>query len=144
MGDNIFLNRVLDGLVVGLLDSKAFNCDLEYYRYAFQDFGVTSIRQIIGGEEYLYSTLELNGTDRQKDLLGYHRLLETSGSVLPHRLHMIHPEGWGFGRRTLFTINSVPNGDADSPNHQNPKQKVWRSSFMQLLTRTSLCWCGEN
>ena len=66
----------------------------------------------------------MNGTNTRKDFLGYHRLLETSGSVLHHRPHMIHPEDWGFGRLcTLFTFNNVPNGDADSPNHRNPKQR---------------------
>ena len=116
----MFLNR----LGVGLLDSKAFNGDLEYYPYAFQDFGVTSIRQIIGGEEYPYWTLELNGTDIRKDLLGYNRLLETSGSLIHHRPHMVQAEEWGYGRNcTLFAFNNVPNGDADSPFHRNPKQK---------------------
>ena len=116
--DNVFLYCVPDRLVVGLLDSKAFNGDLEYYPYAFQDFGVTSIHQIISGEEYPYSTLELNGTDTRKDFLEYHRLLEASGLVLHHRPHMIHPEDWGFGSHcTLFTFNNVPNGDASSPNH---------------------------
>ena len=42
--DQLFQGRLPDRLVVGLLDSKAFNGDLEYYPYAFQDFGVTSIR----------------------------------------------------------------------------------------------------
>ena len=124
MEDNVFLSRVRGRLVVGLLDIKAFNGDLEYYLYLFQDFGVKSIRQIIGGEEYPYPTLELNGTDTWKDLLGYHRLLETSGSLMHHHPYMVQPEDWGFGRNcTLFSFNNVPNGDADSRFHRNPKQK---------------------
>lgn len=122
--DQLFTGRLPDRLVVGLLDSKAFNGDLEYYPYAFQDFGVKSIRQLVGGEEYPYPTLELNGTDTRKDWLGYQRLLETSGSMVHHRPHMIQPGDWGYGKNcTLFTFNNVPNGDADSPYHRNPKQK---------------------
>ena len=124
MEDNVFLNRVPDRLVVGLLDSKAFNGNLEYYPYAFKDFGVTSILQILGGEEYPYSTLELNETDTQKDLLGYHYPLEASGLLMHHRPHMVQSEEWGYGRNcTLFVLNNVPSGDADSPFHGNPKQK---------------------
>ena len=89
MEDNVFLGRLPDRVVVGLLDSKAFNGDLEYYPYAFQDFGATSVRQVVSGEEYPYPRLELNGTDTRKDFVGYHGLLETSGSVLHHRPHMI-------------------------------------------------------
>ncbi|XP_068674331.1 uncharacterized protein F54H12.2-like [Montipora foliosa] len=124
MKDNVFLGRLPDRVVVGLLDSKVFNGDLEYYPYAFQDFGATCVHQVVSGEEYPYPTLELNGTDTRKDLVGYHRLLETSGSVLHHRPHMIQLGNWGYGKNcTLFTFNNVPNGDADSPHHRNPKQK---------------------
>ena len=112
--DQLFTGRFPDRLVVGMLDSKAFNGDLEYYPYAFQDFGAISIRQLVNGEEYPYPTLEVNGTNTRKDWLGYQRLLETGGSMIHHRPHK---------NCTLFTFNNVPNGDADSPYHRNPKQK---------------------
>ncbi|XP_068670185.1 uncharacterized protein F54H12.2-like [Montipora foliosa] len=54
MEDNVFLGRLPDRVVVGLLDSKVFNEDLEYYPYAFQDFAATSVRQVVSGEEYPY------------------------------------------------------------------------------------------
>ncbi|XP_068756960.1 uncharacterized protein F54H12.2-like [Montipora capricornis] len=100
--DQLFTGRLPDRVVIGLLDSKAFNGDLEYYPYAFQDFGVTSVRQLVGGEEYPYPTLELNGTNTRKDWLGYQRLLETSGSMQHHCPHMIQPGDWGFGKNCTF------------------------------------------
>ena len=58
-------------MIVGILDSTAFNGDKEKYPFAFQSKGVTSIRQFIEGEEYPYVTLELTGNTALKDRLGY-------------------------------------------------------------------------
>ena len=122
--DNVFLNRIPLRVIVSLLDSRPFNGNWNYYPYAFQKWGVTSIPQIVFGEEYLYWTLELNGDNIRKDYLGYHRLLETSGSLLHHRPHIVKPTDWGHDRhRTLFAFNNVSNGDVDPPHHLNPKQK---------------------
>lgn len=56
---------------VGLLDSKAFNGDKDYCRFAFQKFALETIKQIIKGEEYPYETLILNGANATRDPLGY-------------------------------------------------------------------------
>ena len=61
MQDNLFLNRVPQRMIVGILDSTAFNGDKEKYPFAFQSKGVTTVRQFIEGEEYPYVTLELTG-----------------------------------------------------------------------------------
>ena len=123
MEDNVFVGRVPDWMIVGLLDSRGFNGDLEYYPFAFQKFGVIQIRQVIDSEEYPYPTLELNGANGRKDLLGYHRFLEVSGSLLNHRPSMIQPSEWGQDKNCmLFAFNNVPNGDVDAPGHQNPRQ----------------------
>ena len=39
--------RVYDRLMVGLLDSRSYNRNLDHYPFAFQNFGVTGIRDII-------------------------------------------------------------------------------------------------
>ena len=123
MEDNLFVGRVPDRMIVGLLDSRGFNGDLEYYPFAFQKFGVIRIRQVIDSEEYPYPTLELNGANGRKDLLGYHCFLEVSDSLLNHRPSMIQPSEWGQDKNcTLFAFNNVPNGDADAPGHRNPRQ----------------------
>ena len=95
---------------MGLLDSWGFNDDLEYYPFPFQKFGVIQIRQVIDSEGYRYLTLELNGANGRKDLLGYHRFLEVSGSLLNHRHSMNQPSEWGQGKNCmLFAFNYVPN-----------------------------------
>ena len=43
--DNLFVGRFLDGVMVGLLHSNAFNGDMGRNPYAFQKFGVTQVRQ---------------------------------------------------------------------------------------------------
>ncbi|XP_068742248.1 uncharacterized protein F54H12.2-like [Montipora capricornis] len=53
---DLFEGRVPDRLMVGLLDSHAYNGNLDHYPFAFQKFGVTCIPQIICGEEYPYET----------------------------------------------------------------------------------------
>ena len=66
--------------MVGLLHSNAFNGDMGRYPYAFQNFGVTQVRQSLNGEEYPYITLELTGDQVYEDLLGYDRFLQAMGA----------------------------------------------------------------
>ena len=54
---DLFQGHVPDRLKVGLLDSRAYNGNLDQYPFAFEKFGVTRIRQNIRDEEY--ETLEL-------------------------------------------------------------------------------------
>ena len=120
--DNLFLGRVPQRMIVGILDSTAFNGAKEKYPFAFQSKGITSVRQFIEGEEYPYVTLELNGANDRKDRLGYYRFLEAAGAVPKHREFMVKPDEWGHNKNcTLFMWNNVPSGDADGPKF-NPKQ----------------------
>ena len=120
--DNLFLGRVPQRMIVGVLDSTAFNGDKEKYPFAFQKKGITSVRQFIEGEEYPYVTLELNGANNRKDRLGYYRFMEAAGAVPKHREFMVKPDEWGQDKNcTLFMWNNVPSGDADGPK-LNPKQ----------------------
>ena len=120
--DNVFLGRVPDRLIVGLLDTQAFNGTLNYYPFAFQKCGVTSIKQIVRGEEYPYETLELNRNDELKDWHGYFRFLQATGPMVKHGDCMVKPDEWGHASNcTLFAWNNVPSGNADSKN-MNPKQ----------------------
>ena len=120
--DNVFLGRVPDRLIVGLLDTRAFNGTLNYYPFAFQKFGVTSIKQIVRGEEYPYETLELNRNDELKDWHGYFRFLQATGPLVKHGDCMVKPSDWGHASNcTLFAWNNVPSGNADSK-AMNPKQ----------------------
>ena len=122
MEDNLFLGRVPQRMIVGILDSTAFNGAKEKYPFAFQSKGVTSIRQFIEGEEYPYVTLEFAGNNTLKDWEGYRRFLDAAGSVAKHREFMVKPGDWGHNKNcTLYMWNNVPSGNADGPK-LNPKQ----------------------
>ena len=121
--DNVFLSKVPDRVIVAMVDSQAFNGDVEWYPFAFQKFGATRTRQIVDGEEYPYPALELNGGDGLKDLKGYHRFLEACGRLAHHGPSMVNPSVWGHdGMCTFFMFNNVPSGLADDASHRNPKQ----------------------
>ena len=122
MEDNLFLGRVPQRMIVGILDSTAFNGTKEKYPFSFQSKGVTSVRQFIEGEEYPYVTLEFAGNNTLKDLQGYRRFLDAAGAVGKHREFMVKPGDWGHNKNcTLFMWNNVPSGDTDGPK-LNPKQ----------------------
>ena len=44
---NLFQNRIPDRMIVGLLDSRAFNGDATRDPFCFQKFGLHSIRQMV-------------------------------------------------------------------------------------------------
>ena len=77
---NLFQNRIPDRMIVGLLDSRAFNGDVIRDPFCFQKFGLRSIRQMVRGEEYPYETLELNHGDGARVTLGYFRFIQASGA----------------------------------------------------------------
>ena len=95
--NNIFQGRIPDRMIVGLLDAKAFNGDKDYYPFAFQKFGLESIKQIVRGEEYPYETLQLNGTNSTRDKLGFFRFVLASGARKKKRPH--HAQTFRLGAR---------------------------------------------
>ena len=132
--NNLFQGRIPDRLIVGILDSKAFNGDVEYYPFCFQKKGVIRIKQIIKGEEYPYETLELDGATNEKDNAGYFRFLQASGALIRSKGGMLTKSEWGQGKSgTLFMFNNVPSGNANTK-LLNPKQagttelKIWFES----------------
>ena len=126
---NLFQNRIPDRMIVGLLDSRAFNGDVTRDPFCFQKFGLRTIRQMVRGEEYPYETLELNHNNGARDILGYFRFLQASGSWLKKRSSMVKQSEWGQGRGcTLFMFDNVANGRADART-LNPKQ----SGDLQLI-----------
>ena len=119
---NLFQNRIPDRLIVGLLDSRAFNGDVTRDPFCFQTFGVRSIRQIFRGEEYPSETLVLNFNNGSRDNLGYFRFLQASGVWCKKQGNMVERGDWGHGRNcTSFMFDDVANGCADSQRH-NPNQ----------------------
>ena len=96
--------------------------------FVFRKFGLEWIKQISGGEEYPYETLEIQDQPNRGDRLGYFRFLQASGAWSKHQDCMIQPEEWGMpeivndeGTCTLFMWDNVVNGKADSAT-LHPKQ----------------------
>ena len=112
---NLFQNRVPDRLIVGLVDSQAFNGDVTRDPFCFQKFGMSSVRQIVRGEEYPYETLQLVHNTAARDNLA-------SGAWCKKKGNMVEREDWGQGKNcTLVMFDNVANGCADSQ-RLNPKQ----------------------
>ena len=109
-------------MIVGLLEAKAFNGDRNYYPYAFQKFGLETIKQIVRGEEYPYETLQLNGTNGTKDSLSFFIFVLARGARKKNQPTMLKYTDWGQNKNcTLFMFDNVASGDADSSN-LNPRQ----------------------
>ena len=120
---NLFQGRIPQRIVVGLLNPNALNGAYDYPPFAFQNFGVQTIKQLIKGEEYPYRTLELDHDSNEKDMGGYFRLLEVGGFFARVGASMITPGMWGDGRNcTLFVFDNTASGNSDGP-FMNLKQR---------------------
>jgi len=119
---NLLQNRIPDRLIVGLLDSRAFNGDVTRDPFCFQKFGLTSIKQIVKGQEYPHETLHLVRNNGTRDNLGYFCFLQASGAWCKKKGNMVDLLDWGQAKNcTLFMFDNVANGCADSQT-LNPKQ----------------------
>ena len=129
--NNLFQGRIPNRLIVGLLDNRAFNGQVDYYPFAFQPFDLREIKQILKGEEYPYETLELNQPELNNSLAGFFRWLRASGAWGDSVPSMLLPEEWGTKKKvavdgtpkdevadhncTLYMWNNVGSGKANSP-----------------------------
>ena len=119
---DVFNGRVPDRVVVGLVYQDAFSGSYAYNPFNFPKFNVSSIKQIVEGEEYPYQPLQLNAANGQLDMSGYHRLISANCSAYRGKC-MIKPEHWGDDQHTtLYMWVNVASGCADSV-QLNPKQE---------------------
>ena len=135
---DLFQGRVPDRLMVGLLDSRTYNGNLDHYPFVFQKFGVTRIRQIVRGEKYSYETLELNQNDNKKDLWGYHRFLQASCALGKQQESMLKPGIGGTTRnaRCICLIMSQEEMQiAPCETHNNKAMSPWRSILGLILVK---------
>ena len=99
--------------------SRAFNGDVTRDPFCFQKFGLTSIKQIVKGEEYPYETLQLVQNNGTRDNLGYFRFPQASGAWCKKKGNMVELGDWGQGKNcTLYMFDNVANGCADSQRPQ--------------------------
>ena len=123
--DNVFVGRFPDRAMVCLLHSNAFNGDMGRNPYAFQQFGVTQVRQSLNGEEYPYRTLQLTGDQAYEDMLGYDRFPQAMGACNENKIPTLLPSDWGQRKNcTLFLFNNVPSGKADDPSIATPVNRA--------------------
>ena len=119
---NPFQNRIPNLVIVALVASTAFNGTVTQDPIAFQKFGLSSIKQLVRGEEYPYETLEMTHDNGSNDLRGYFRFLKATGSLGRHKGNMVRRADWGHGKNcTLFVFDNAANGCFNSP-VLNPKQ----------------------
>ncbi|XP_027047185.1 uncharacterized protein LOC113674887 [Pocillopora damicornis] len=78
---DVFNGRVPDRVVVGLVYQDAFSGNYAYNPFNFPKFDVSSIKQIVEGEEYPYQPLQLIADNGQYDMSGYHRLISAKCSA---------------------------------------------------------------
>jgi len=118
---NPFQNRLPNMLVVGLVASTAFNGAANEYPFTFQQFNLTSIKQLVRGEAYPYEVLELLHTNGSRDMRGYRQFLQATGSLCKSKGNMVRAKDWGQGKGcTLFVFENAANGCLNSP-VLNPK-----------------------
>ena len=119
---NPFHKQIPDRLVVALMEQAAFNGDVTKNPFSFKTFNVSSIKQLIRGEEYPYETLELQHDGTSKDQRGYFRFLQATGCLCRGKGNMVLKDNWGHNKKcTLFVFDNTANGCLDSP-VLNPKQ----------------------
>ena len=114
--NDVFNGRIPDRVVLGMVHQDAYNGEITRNPFCFEKFGLSSIKQVIEGEEYPYQTLMLNSMNGQLDMDGYHRLI--MASCLDNKQGcMISPDHWGQDKNTtLFMWDNVASGCATAIN----------------------------
>ena len=92
---NIIHNQLPNRVIVALLDQTAFNGSETKYAFGYKTFNITSIKQLVRGEEYPYRILELDHSDSSKDLRGYHQFLQAIKCLKKRKGNMVRAEDWG-------------------------------------------------
>ena len=114
--NNPFHNRLPNMVIVGLVESAAFNGDVGKYPYSFKTFNLSSIKQLVRGESYPYEELDLVHNSGSTDLRGYRQFLQATGSLCKSRGNMVRADDWGHGKHcTLFVYENAANGCLNSP-----------------------------
>ena len=107
--NNIFHNQLPNRVIVALMDKTAFNGSDTKYAFSYKTFNITSIKQLVRGEEYPYRILELDHQNESKDLRGYHQFLQATERLTRRKGNRVQAEDWGRNKGcTLFVFNNAP------------------------------------
>ena len=111
-----FNSKVPNRVTVCLLKQTAFNGAIDTNPFSYRLMNMSSIRMLIGGEEYPYEQLELNHDNGRKDLKGYARYLEATGCTRRGHGNLVSQEDWGNGKHVcLLVFDTTSNQNPDSP-----------------------------
>ena len=114
--NNPFQNRLPNMVLIGLVDSRAFNGNVAHYPFTFKTYNLKSISQMVRGEIYPFVMLELTHDNDSKDMRGYRQFLQATGSLCKSRGNMVRAQDWGHGQHcTLFVYENAANGCLNSP-----------------------------
>lgn len=92
---NPFHNQLPNRVIVALLEQTAFSGDNRKYAFSYKTFNITSIKQLVRGKEYPYTTLELDHNNVSKDFRGHHRFLQATESLCKRKGNMVRADDWG-------------------------------------------------
>ena len=95
LANNIFRNQRPNRVIVALLGQTAFNGSKTKYAFRYKTFNITSIKQLVQGEEYPYRILELDHQSSSQDLRGYHQFLQATECLTKRKGNMVRAEDWG-------------------------------------------------
>ena len=117
-----FYKQVPNRLIVALVRQAAFNGDVRYNPFTYELYNLQTVTLTINGEEYPYTTLELNHDNGNKDVRGYHRFLQATGCLTSGRGNLIKKKDWGYGKKAcLLAFDLTANKAVDTP-VLNPEQ----------------------
>ena len=120
--NNPFQGQVPNRLIVVMCLQDAFNGSVRRYLFRLEKFKISSIKQMINGEEYPYETLELKHDGEDTDWRGCQRFLRATGCLCRGKGNMVREEDWGHGKHlNMFVFDNTANGCVDSP-VLNPKK----------------------
>ena len=102
--NSTFNGKVPQRIIIGILETTAFNGQYNKDPCAFQKAGIEYIKQIVNGEGYPYETMELNGGNGQKDMIGYHRFLDATGCLFRNEGNMVRFQDWGHGKNCTHLL----------------------------------------
>ena len=112
---NPFGNRIPNRVIVALVDTAAFSGAYERSCFAFGKYNLSSVRQLVRGEEYPYDQMEMPHNNGNNDLIGYHRFLDATGCLVRQGGNMVQADEWGHGKNcNLYVFENAANGQLDS------------------------------
>ena len=139
---DIFRGRIPDRVVMVLITPNQFNGTIKNNPFSFKKKGLIDLKQYVNGEEQPYESLELTGhNELDRDMEGYHRLMQASCIQPRNKDGLIKPHHWGHlgidldtgtatnvgqpsdGETTLFMFDNIASGCADDANTLNPRKR---------------------